>query len=118
MFPPRETYASPASTRRSCGLAGLALLPVLLSASARLYPRTGESQDVYEFSLPRMGTTLHLKFYAANEAEAQKAANAVFDRVEDLEQIFSDYRDDSELTQLSRAGGSGPRVVSPEMLDR
>ena len=115
MFPPRETYASPASTRRSCGLAGLALLPVLLSASARLYSRTRESQDVYEFSLPRMGTTLHLKFYAANEAEAQKAANAVFDRVEDLEQIFSDYRDDSELTQLSREGGSGPRVVSPEM---
>jgi thiamine biosynthesis lipoprotein len=72
---------------------------------------------MYEFSLPRMGTTLHLKFYAANAVEAGKAANAVFDRVEDLEQTFSDYRDDSELTQLSREGGNAPRVVSPEMFE-
>jgi thiamine biosynthesis lipoprotein len=72
---------------------------------------------VYEFSLPRMGTTLHLEFYAANAEEASKAANAVFDRVEDLEQTFSDYRDDSELTQLSRQGGSAPRAVSPEMFE-
>lgn len=74
-------------------------------------------EALYEFALPRMGTTLRLKFYATSEVEAARAANAVFDRVEELEQMLSDYRDDSELTQLSLEGSEAPRVVSPELFE-
>ncbi len=72
---------------------------------------------MYEFSLPRMGTMLRLKFFAENGQAAEKAANAVFARVEELEQTFSDYRDDSELTLLSSEGAKAPREVSPEMFE-
>ena len=96
-------------------LRALVLAIIVLAAVTQC---AGESSGkLYEFSLPRMGTTLRVKLYAANATEANRAANAVFDRVEELEQIFSDYRDDSELTQLSRHGADAPRVVSPEMFE-
>lgn len=64
-----------------------------------------------------MGTTVHLKFSAPDAVEADTAANAVFQRIEDLEETFSDYREDSELSLLSREGNKAPRTVSVEMFD-
>ncbi len=45
-------------------------------------------------------------------AQASKAAEAAFARAEELEQIMSDYRADSELMRLSREGAD--RAVSGE----
>lgn len=94
-----------------------ALPPLVVVLAVSLAHAQQVGGKLYEFSLPRMGTTLRVKLYAANATEANRAANAVFDRVEELEQIFSDYRNDSELTQLSRHGADAPRVVSPEMFE-
>lgn len=69
----------------------------------------------YEFSLPRMGTIFRIILYAQNQVTASKAATAAFERVEQLEQIFSDYREGSELSRLCRTAGRAPQPVSNEL---
>jgi thiamine biosynthesis lipoprotein len=88
----------------------LLLLPYALSARAPLLKR-------YEFSLPRMGTMFRIELYSADAATASEAADAAFARAEELEQIMSDYREDSELMRLTREGVSAPFPVSNDLYD-
>jgi len=71
----------------------------------------------YEFSLPRMGTTFSIEFYSPDDAAASKAADAAFARAEELEQVMSDYREDSELMRLAREGASAPFPASNDLYD-
>jgi thiamine biosynthesis lipoprotein len=88
----------------------LILLPCNLSARDALLQR-------YEFSLPRMGTSFRIELYSPDDATASKAADAAFARAEELEQIMSDYRQDSELMRLAREGVSAPFPVSKDLYD-
>lgn len=69
----------------------------------------------FDFSLPRMGTIFRIEMYAASDMEASRAAEAAFDRAEQLEQIMSDYRADSELARLMRGGSAAPFPVSRDL---
>ena len=70
----------------------------------------------FEFEQPQMGVPFRIVLYAETEFLANAAARAAFARVADLNQVFSDYEDDSELTKLSRTSGSGQAVpVSDEL---
>ena len=71
----------------------------------------------YEYSLPRMGTIFRIELYSSDDATAARAAEAAFARAEELEQIMSDYRQDSELMSLAREGASAPFPVSNELFD-
>ncbi len=71
----------------------------------------------FQYSLPRMGTIFRIEMYAASDAEASKAAEAAFDRAEELEQVMSDYRTDSELARLMRDGNAAPFPVSSDLYD-
>ena len=74
-----------------------------------------ESAQRFEYSLPRMGTIFRIEMYAPSSAEASRAAEAAFDRAEQLEQIMSDYRADSELSHLMRDGHAAPFPVSSDL---
>lgn len=88
----------------------LLLLLVLLSTAANA------AQQRFEYSEVAMGVRARIVLYASDEAIAQKAARAAYDRIAALEDVMSDYRPDSELMRLSAKSG-GPAVkVSPEML--
>jgi thiamine biosynthesis lipoprotein len=50
-----------------------------------------------------MGTTFRVVLYAADKASAEKAADAAFARVGELDGVMSDYKRDSELMRLCRA---------------
>jgi thiamine biosynthesis lipoprotein len=58
-----------------------------------------------------------IEMYSADSAEATKAAEAAFARAEELEQIMSDYRADSELMRLARVGATAPFPVSSDLYD-
>lgn len=60
----------------------------------------------FERSRPLMGTVFQIVLHAPDEKAADEAARAAFDRVAELNQIMSDYVDDSELMKLNRAGDS------------
>ena len=92
----------------------LGLTFLLLACSLSAY---GAQLKRYEYSLPRMGTIFHVELYAADDAIASKAAEAAFARAEELEQVMSDYREDSELMRLAREGARAPFPASSDLYD-
>jgi thiamine biosynthesis lipoprotein len=75
----------------------LGLLALVLAAGR------AAAAERFEFSEIKMGAPFTLIFYAADRATADRAAKAAFQRVDELNMIFSDYQPDSELSRLSRA---------------
>lgn len=73
------------------------------------------SLERYEFHQIQMGTEFRLLFYSPSSELAQKARRAAFSRLEELEQILSDYRADSELTRILPRASNEPVVVSPDL---
>jgi thiamine biosynthesis lipoprotein len=63
-----------------------------------------------------MGTTFRIVFYAEGQEKAKQAAQAAFARIDELNQIFSDYQEDSEVSRLSQSAGSEKKVpISSEL---
>ncbi|MCS7166911.1 MAG: FAD:protein FMN transferase [Gemmatales bacterium] len=81
---------------------------VLLQAS-------GEAEERYQAEQPHMGTLFRIVVYSPDEARARAACQGAFARIAQLDHIMSDYRDDSELTQLCRQAGGNPVKVSPDL---
>ena len=65
----------------------------------------------YEFEKGLMGSPFRLVFYAGSDSLANEAARRAFARIEQLNEILSDYRDGSEINRLSARSGSGEWVV-------
>ncbi len=84
--------------------AAIALLPGVQPARGR------EQLQKFAFEKAEMGVPFRITLFAEDGAKAKRAAEAGFARVAALNQIFSDYEDDSELTQLSRTSGQGRAV--------
>jgi thiamine biosynthesis lipoprotein len=98
----------------------LALLLLSLPADAGdAGPHRGRSaSDIlkpYEYSLPRMGTRFRIVLYDSDAQHALGSAMSAFERIEELEDILSDYRDESELNRLCLEGYRAPQVVSSEL---
>ena len=56
----------------------------------------------YEAVEPHMGTLVRITIYAPDEPAATDAFRAAFDRIRALDTILSDYRPNSELSQITR----------------
>jgi thiamine biosynthesis lipoprotein len=70
----------------------------------------------FEYQRPEMGVPFRIVLYATNQAAADRAAEGAFQRVQQLNDIMSDYDADSELSKLSRTSGQGQEVrVSDEL---
>lgn len=65
-----------------------------------------------------MGTPFRMVLYAADRPSADAAAGAAWARIEQLNDILSDYDTDSELSRLSQTAGSGKAVKVGEDLWR
>lgn len=98
---------------------------VCCSVVVALAPLTGFAQPDsvakpaltrYEISEPHMGVTFRIVLYAADETTANKAAQAAFARVEELNGLLSDYDPKSELSKLSDTAGSNQAVPVSEEL--
>lgn len=73
----------------------------------------------YSFQHPQMGTVFRLVFYADKDSvEAAAIARNVFNRIDTLNAIFSDWLPDSELNRLCQTAGTGQMIrVSPELYE-
>jgi thiamine biosynthesis lipoprotein len=70
----------------------------------------------YEYERPEMGVPFRIVLYAPDQGRADQGAEAAFRRVQELNNIMSDYDEESELSKLSRASGQGREVpVSPDL---
>ena len=69
-----------------------------------------------EFFHPQMGTLFQVILYAKDTMQGNRIAKQLFDRIDTLNAIFSDYVETSEINRLSASAGTGQKVkVSPEM---
>lgn len=64
-----------------------------------------------------MGVQTRVVVYAQSEPKAVSACRAAFESIAALEDIFSDYRPDSELMRLCAASGGPPVKVSDDLFD-
>jgi thiamine biosynthesis lipoprotein len=69
----------------------------------------------FKFTHPAMGTLFTIELYGGDRTEAGKAAEAAFRRVDELEDIMSDYRADSELMRLCDQPFGKPVPVSADL---
>jgi thiamine biosynthesis lipoprotein len=70
----------------------------------------------FEYTEIIMGVDARVTLFARHEDEARHAARAAFDRMNDLDGVLSDYRQDSEAMRLCRAHGR-PIAVSDDLYD-
>src|SRR6218665_143353 len=68
------------------------------------------AQTRFEFSHPQMGTMFRIILYAPDSARALAASQQAFIRLDTLNIILSDYREDSEINRLCRTSGTGEYV--------
>ncbi len=106
-----------AAGRRLCMVRGIALVIAL----CLMFPRPGAAQPVeavggtpprqqaptgprrFEFTRMSMGDAARIVVHAQDEQQARAAAAAAFNRLDELEAVMTDYRDDSELMRLCAA---------------
>jgi FAD:protein FMN transferase len=86
-----------------------ALLAALVCAEPKLERR--------EFNRLLMGVRARVVVYAASDRDAEAGARAAFDRIAALEDVMSDWRDDSEASRLA-AGATGAAVPVSDDLAR
>ena len=96
---------------RACGI----VLAAVVAAGASPNVDVGGGERRFEYAEPHMGTLVRIAFYARDEDAARRGSAAAFARIARLDETLSDYRDASELTQVSRASGSGPIVVGSDL---
>lgn len=67
----------------------------------------------------QMGTRMSINVFVGDRpaAEAGAAIEAAFGEIERLEEIMSEWRPSSELSQLNAAAGGPPRPLSPELYE-
>lgn len=69
-----------------------------------------------EYTRLVMGVQCRVVVYGRDEPATRRAAASAFAELARLEQVFSDYRDDSELARLNAAAGGEPVPASPDMV--
>lgn len=69
----------------------------------------------HTFARLLMGVRAQVTLFAPDRPTAAEAAGAALDRVAALEEIMSDWREQSEVMRLSREAHLGPRAVSPDL---
>ena len=69
----------------------------------------------FEYTQMHMGVQAHLVLYDTEEPTAKRGAQAVFDRIAELDAAMSDYREDSELMKWVRRAGEGPVAISRDL---
>ncbi len=107
----------------SCGKMERSSLRFFLSISIFLIliylPASGFGQEKrYEFEKGLMGSPFRLVFCARNDSVAEEAAHRAFARIEQLNDLLSDYRDGSEINRLSATSGSGQWIAVSDDLFR
>jgi thiamine biosynthesis lipoprotein len=81
---------------------------VLLAAAA-------QSAEVrYEASRVAMGSKYTIVVYGASESSAAAAVNQALDEITRLDELLSNYKPQSELSQVNQQAARGPVRVTPE----
>ncbi len=85
---------------------------ILILSACQTPPNHSQKSSLvrYEFNRPAMGLPFRIVLFAQNKFSAEAAAEAAFSRINQLNNLLSDYDPESELSRLSRTAGKGKAV--------
>jgi FAD:protein FMN transferase len=86
----------------------------LLLAVVALWSPPGDLQRV-ELSDEAMGSTFSVVLYGHDRRQLETAADAAFDEVHRLDRLLSNYKPDSEWSEVNRTAGVRPVKLSAEL---
>jgi thiamine biosynthesis lipoprotein len=64
-------------------------------------PSGGQSDSLFKFSHPAMGSMYQIFFYTNRGTHAEQISKRAFDRVNQLDDVLSDYKEHAEVYQLN-----------------
>ncbi len=96
----------------SSGLRWLGLLFLVVAVGSAAAPLR-----VFTFTHPAMGTEYTLVLYARDAAEAEAVSTEVFDEVDRVDALLSNYKETSELSRINREAAAGPVTTDAEVMD-
>lgn len=70
--------------------------------------------QLFTITHPAMGTVFTLYIYAGSREEADAKANPVFDEIDRLDDLLSNYKETSELSRINRLAAIQPVTTDPE----
>jgi thiamine biosynthesis lipoprotein len=94
------------------------VLACLISATTAAIAADAPPFSRYEFSQIEMAVGCRIVVYAPDEAAANQATKAAFDRIRQLNGVLSDYDPQSELRRLCETAGGGKSVAVSDDLWR
>jgi FAD:protein FMN transferase len=74
------------------------------------------AQKRYEFSAGKLGTICKIVFYAPDAAFADTASQKAWKKIDELNEILSDYDENSEIRRLSDSSGVGREIRVSKIL--
>ncbi|MFC4221279.1 FAD:protein FMN transferase [Flagellimonas marina] len=96
----------------------LRLTLFVLCTLTKISGLSGQDLERYSFSRPAMGTQLNIILYATSAQKANEASKAMFERVDYLNSILSDYNPESEVNLLYQKSQSNTWVsVSDDLFE-
>ena len=99
----------------ACAMPACAMAcPLLSTSQAQAVLRRPK---LYTFTHSAMATIFTLYLYSDGAAHAAAVSGEVFDEVDRVEQLLSNYRETSELSRINRDAAAGPVTTDPEMMD-
>ena len=93
------------------------LFILILLFAAAFSPAYAEAVTRHEWTRPFMGTVFHITVYSSSRNSAEQAVYRAFDRIEELEETLSFYRENSELNQLAANAGSEAVIAGPDLFE-
>jgi len=94
----------------------LFLLP-LVGAVATARPAAKADTLRLESSVVAMGSAYSVVVYGEDRTRMEEAVDAAFAEVQRLDQMLSNYKPESELSEINRYAGEHPVAVTQEMFD-
>ena len=96
-------------------LAGCVFLGCWPASPQRASAEAAPGLTLVQVTQSHMGLPVTLRVYAEDPEAGRRACGVVFARVAELNQVFSSYEPESELSRLVRRAGQGPVPVSDEL---
>ena len=103
--------------RRGVVACSIACLLVGHGSAQAAQGRAARRQKLYTFTHPAMATVFTLYLYSDGAERASAVSDEVFDEVDRVEQLLSNYRETSELSRINRDAAAGPVTTDPEVMD-
>jgi thiamine biosynthesis lipoprotein len=93
----------------------LKIAPTIL-AIVFLFPFSTAHAEWFEDTQAIMGTRVHAELWHDDAATAARLLEAVMNEMRRVDQAYSTYREDSDLSRLNREAPTGWATVTPEMI--